>query len=153
MDANAHLRARLDDWLSCSGVRFSGFLTQSEAAYCRNALGAAVDRCTFWGGHPDAQRVTLGISPDAPPPYDGFPLCALTLTWSHASAPSHRAVMGSILALGIARDKLGDIAVGENAAVLFCAETVATLILGELDRCRATPVRVTRGLEIGRAHV
>ena len=45
---------------------------------------------------------------------------------------SHRSVLGSILGLGIAREKIGDIIINGNNAVVFAIDSVVELILNDL---------------------
>ncbi len=51
----------------------------------------------------------------------------ITARFAH---PSHRDYMGSILGLGIERDRIGDIIPGDECAYVFCTPAVLPVILG-----------------------
>ncbi len=52
----------------------------------------------------------------------------------------HRNVMGAVLSLGIRRETVGDIALDEKGAWVFCEETMAEYICRNLDRIGRVPV-------------
>ncbi len=54
---------------------------------------------------------------------------------------THRDFLGSIMALGIRRQVLGDIAVIENTGYLFCLDTMREYIKANLTQVRHTSVR------------
>lgn len=63
------------------------------------------------------------------------------LSKKFADKLTHRDFLGSLMALGIRREMLGDIVVDDNTAVLFCLEAVAEFIVNELSRIRRTSVK------------
>lgn len=65
-----------------------------------------------------------------------------------ADALTHRDFLGSILALGLRREMLGDIVLSENCGYVFCKESVAGFITDNLERVRHTSVRVTKTAEL-----
>ena len=65
-----------------------------------------------------------------------------------ADALTHRDFLGSILALGLRREMLGDIVLSENCGYVFCKESVAGFITDNLERVRHTSVRVTKAAEL-----
>lgn len=100
-----------------------------------------------------AERQMLGVAPDGEPlDTADFPLVALKLSFRGQEALSHRDVLGSILALGIKRESVGEILVEQGQAVVIVAETVAPLILGELSRVGGSTVSVestdTAGIQV-----
>jgi RNA-binding protein YlmH len=73
------------------------------------------------------------------------PICCLSVTPSKFAAPlTHRDCLGSLMALGIRRDVLGDIIVGEDRCFVFCLEQVADFIVSELTRVGRESVAVER---------
>ncbi len=54
---------------------------------------------------------------------------------------THRDFLGSLMALGIKREKLGDIAVDDNSAYLICLEDIAPYISENLTQVRHTSVK------------
>ena len=69
---------------------------------------------------------------------------AIEITGSPYTPLSHRDYLGSILALGISRDVVGDIAVvGEHTAVVFVADSIAPYILSSLERIGRDKVKLS----------
>ncbi len=54
---------------------------------------------------------------------------------------SHRDFLGSLMALGLKREVLGDIIVQSNCGYLFCLDSVSDYIMSELQQVRHTTVR------------
>lgn len=53
----------------------------------------------------------------------------------------HRDFLGSLMALGITREVLGDILIKGNVGYLFCLDTIADYVIGELTSVKRTTVR------------
>lgn len=47
--------------------------------------------------------------------------------------PGHRDYLGAVLALGLERDRIGDILISGDTAFLFCTASVLNVLTGELD--------------------
>ena len=56
--------------------------------------------------------------------------------------PGHRDYLGAILALGIERNRIGDVLVSGDTAVVFCMASVAPLLLRELGKVGRCGVKV-----------
>lgn len=63
------------------------------------------------------------------------------LSQKFADDLTHRDFLGSVLALGLKREKVGDLLVRENSGFLFCAETAAEYIAENLKQVKHTDVR------------
>ena len=63
-----------------------------------------------------------------------YPITALKIISKDGSVFSHRDYLGSIVALGIKRDKLGDIIIQKDCAIAFCHDSIADFICLNLDR-------------------
>ena len=88
-------------------------------------------RLFFSGGHPDCERTLCFFLPDYLEPEDldlGEYIRALALTAAFG-APGHRDYLGALLGMGIGRERLGDIWVRENEAVVFCLPGVERHLL------------------------
>lgn len=127
--------------------RFIGFLSESEAAVCAQALaGEGWSRYAFWGGHDEAERVMLGVLDEYTQAEDAqWPFDALTVDFRKGAELSHRSFLGSLMSLGIERDKVGDILIGDSYAVVFVSDSVSGYICGELTKVGGEGVRVTLG--------
>ena len=56
---------------------------------------------------------------------------------------THRDFLGSLMALGITREMLGDIQIYENEGYLFCLGSIAEYVCANLTEVRRTPVKCT----------
>ncbi|MBR5558632.1 MAG: RNA-binding protein [Oscillospiraceae bacterium] len=98
----------------------------------------------FWGGYPEAGRSILGVFP----PYseygpEDFPLQPITFSYRAEDSLSHRDFLGSLMALQIKREALGDILVGKGSTVVFTAPAVASLIVNEVKKVGSVGVKVS----------
>lgn len=131
--------------------KFSGFLTEREQRLAKAQADIAKTECTFWGGHGEAVRKMFS-SPGAEP--EDFPLEAVTFflpssyTRSDRDMLSHRDFLGALMALGIKRDQIGDIAAAEEGAVVFASQKVMPLIYDEIRKVGRIGVRSELGIKI-----
>lgn len=88
---------------------------QLRKNHCSNYL--------FFGGFEGAQRKMLGVFPGylAPEPA-AFPVVGLQLSYRKEENLSHRDFLGSFMALGVKREVVGDILVGEGQTVVCLYE-------------------------------
>lgn len=133
------LLARVEDALDISARRFTphfvGFLDERQAALAVTCLSKACASYSVYGGHEDAERVLLGVFPDGEEPTpDRFPLTAVAFRYGMKAELSHRDVLGSLLGLGIARDKVGDILCAEEYAVAFLHDDIASFAADSLTK-------------------
>ena len=148
-DARDLLLAKLEDAVSLSKKRpaFLGFLTEEEAALCQDHLARREARPLFWGGYPEAERKLLGLFPDYQEPEEGlFPLTALTFTYRERDSLSHRDFLGSIMALGVQREVVGDILVGKGRCVVFVRREMGDYFLHSLGKIGRVGVKVSLGV-------
>jgi RNA-binding protein YlmH len=121
---------------------FTKFMSPPEAAQAQRIakerrMGASIN-----GGYPDAERVIacfhpLGEAPD-------FPIDCLRITWdTRYGQADHRALLGSVLALGIERSLVGDIVLQEEAAYLLAAREMAPFISDNLQSAGRVSVKAT----------
>jgi len=101
---------------------------ESAARLAANAAGCRVD---FFGGYPNAERRVAAFYTDAP---GDWPIERLRLTWNPKyGSPGHRDILGAIMALGIVRASLGDIALADGHAIAFAHRDVADYVLLNLE--------------------
>ena len=124
--------------------KFLGFLTQAEAALARNILKNARVRTDFFGGYDGAERVMLGCFPDWAEDFP-YPISPLTVFFRKADVLSHRDILGSLMALGIKRETVGDILIEEGRAVVFVCGDVKEYILNQVEKIGRVGVNMTEG--------
>lgn len=124
--------------------KYIGFLDERRQALCSYACArvGGID-CRFFGGYEGAERVMLGLIP--PGGEERFPIAALTLRVRPCAALTHRDWLGSLLALGLKRESVGDLLCEPGRCVAFVAESVAPVILRELTRVGGEGVKVVEG--------
>ncbi len=114
-----------------SSFAYSDFLSPYEAAIAKKVLDRVKDIFyKFIGGYEGAERAITVISSDFIEegiPY-GTPMSLLRLTPVTDNKLSHRDYLGSILGLGIKREKIGDILVNETYADVFVIDKIAEYI-------------------------
>ncbi len=140
------------------------YLTPRERRQAERELRerGSFDAAWFFGGYQEAERTCLFLLPDylcacLPSPLavsteqdvaawieDDLraAVSAVRITGSGYRVLSHRDYLGSILALGLERDAIGDVAVqNEHEAVVFCSERMATFLTESLTRVANDAVR------------
>jgi len=105
---------------------FTKFLDGANLAFARSFMSGQRDcLCISYGGFPNAQRCIIGIFPEGiyrdEEIYDAFEITGIEILGSGYKKFSHRDVLGSILALGVKRETIGDIYVLENGFSAFVA--------------------------------
>lgn len=164
-DAQRLLAARLDDLLerSARGELACGiFLSPADAAFVKRLARerGAADRVALIGGYTDAERrmpviipeYALSFADDAEKIAQGFfaeeisdSICAVIVKGSGYRSLSHRDYLGSILALGVERDRIGDIVVLDDfSAVVICTGSILGFLLSSVERIASDKVSVSR---------
>ena len=125
---------------------FLGLPEQSVLASVRTGLRGV--KITTFGGAAGAERIMARFGNEEDIGYDlPFPIVALRVapvSQKFAEKLTHRDFLGSLLALGIERDTLGDISVIDNVGYVFAKEDIAPFIAESLFRVRHTEVVVTK---------
>lgn len=103
---------------------------------------------TLFGGYDGAERVMLGLAPYGDVDTADFPL--LPLDFTVYGAFDHRDVLGSILGLGLERDRVGDILLFEGGFRVYVSEKMADFLTDQLTRVGRESVRYTPGAGEGR---
>ncbi len=147
-EEDALLRARIDDacqlceWRSCP--RFVGFLDEHRQAVARAVLREKGEQnVCFFGGYEGAQRVFLGVFPSfLPPQTDSFPLTAIGFSYRKSATLTHRDFLGTLLSLGLKREKIGDIVCDEGQTVVFVCEELADFVAESVSKVGGEGVTV-----------
>ena len=145
------LKARITDTadicLRTGKAKFLGFLSLEESVLAERTLGRNSINFTLFGGYDGAERVMLGCFPD----WDEerkFPIIPVTFTYRKTDTLTHRDFLGSLMALGLRRESIGDILVEEGRAIAFVTEEIAGYILSQIEKIGRTGVTVTKGFSL-----
>ena len=125
-------------------VQYLHFLDPADCAHAHDSANRVHVRAEFFGGHSQAERMMCAFLPDWEDPENlNWPLVGLYIQWNaRYAAVAHRDVLGAILALGIKREVLGDILVGEGYAICFVSEDMAGYLLENLLEIGHASVRI-----------
>lgn len=130
----------------------TGFLSESEQALAEPLvrLAGGEDRCVCTGGFAGAERKMLCFLPDWLEEEDFLagqvPIRFLRCTYRPDQGLTHRDLLGSLMGLGLVREKIGDLLVAEGSCDLAVAESVADFLLQSWTSAGRASLRVT---EIG----
>lgn len=143
------LTARINDLKnSCqktNSPKFIGFLSGEETAKAKAQLNQT-NNYLFFGGYDGAERVMLGLLPEwCNQPV--FPIKAVTFKFRECDKLSHRDFLGALMALGIARETIGDILVEQGRAVVFVVDSVLKFVLTQVEKIGRVGVAVTEGCD------
>lgn len=115
------------------------FLSPAQRAALEPLLAAAGHpRHLFHGGYEGAERTVCVFLPDWQEPDDWAAedeLAAVEAAYPPTGAElTHRDLLGGLMGIGLTREKVGDILVGESAAQIVCLKEAAPIILPQFDQ-------------------
>lgn len=124
----------------------SSFLNESERAKVELMLKeGGISDYVFWGGYQEAERVCVFFLPDYMEK-ESLNLSTLKLFFAEVdkfnkdAVFSHRDVLGSLMALGIERESVGDIVADIGKAHFFIKEKVSPFVIENLNKIGRYPV-------------
>lgn len=144
--------ARLDDMCVLAEKRgrpvYSAFLNDREQYGAQQILGKRHGvEITLWGGDEACLRKMLCVAPENyGAEREDFPIYPLTLSFRKADKPEHRDILGAFMGLGIERETVGDIFIGEGAAAVFCTKTARDMVCDCITTVGRIGVSVSDGL-------
>lgn len=119
----------------------TGFLSPQERVSVENLLNACGHpRHLFFGGYEGAERTVCAFLPDWQEAEDwqgdgeSCPVRALRCTWSGGQKLTHRDFLGSILGLGLDREKVGDLLVADGRCDVLALEEVADFLVFHMEQ-------------------
>lgn len=125
------------------------FLSPHEQSLVHRLIASSgYPRAVFLGGYPDAERRICLFLPDWMEEEDADcpELCAIRATWKDGRNLTHRDFLGALMGMGISREKLGDILVGEGTCDFILLEEICQFLLQSMDsagRSRLTLSRIS----------
>ena len=135
--------ARIADLIRLSGRdgerKYSGFLDLRQKEIARFTAQKYGANFSFFGGFENAERTMLCVFPEWEEEDSSlFPITALD--YAVFGEFCHRDVLGSVLALGLSREPVGDILVSDGGFRIYVAESAARFIKNELQRVGGSAV-------------
>ena len=107
---------------------------------------------TIFGGYENAERVMIRFGKPEELGYEeAFPIVLIhmkPLLQKFSDDFSHRDFLGALMNLGISRDLLGDILVGDRQGFLFCQSSIAEYICQELTQVKHTHISCNMAEEL-----
>ena len=148
--------SRLEDLKRCAirgNLGISAFFSPREIFAADEYLKRSGAQFAFFGGYGDAERKKCYFLPEFMEGMDDITklseygysseVAALQIKGSGFESLSHRAIMGSILGLGVQRDAIGDIIlISNSSAVFFCDEKLCEFFLSDLKKIGRDTVKV-----------
>ncbi len=126
--------------------KYLGFLSPEQAAAAEKRLKNRNVRFGFFGGYENAQRVMLGCFPDWASG-DEYPINAVTFKYRKGDILTHRDFLGSLMGLGLTRESVGDILVGEGRAIVFLSEDISDFVIKQTEKIGRIGVTAVLGIE------
>ncbi len=145
------IKAKLSDAVKMMELKnipsFLGFLNEREFSACKKNLENRHIKYSFYGGYENASRVFIAVLPDWEDKPD-FPFKTVKFLIKAEKNLTHRDFLGTIMSLGISREKVGDILVKNNTAYAFVSESVAEFVVQNVIKVGGAGVEVEFADEI-----
>lgn len=126
---------------------FLGFLNEHEYEVSKKiVLSSNIKNYTYFGGYKNAERKFLAIYPEYYSVSELkklFPIDALSITYRKCDTLNHKDFLGSIIALGLERNAIGDILIEEGRSVVFLKKDLAEFVRLNLNKVGNTGVNIT----------
>jgi RNA-binding protein YlmH len=145
---NGELAARLIDLADAASkgrpYAVSEFVSPGEIQIAETIQAhASTLMVKTYGGYEGAERVKIAFVRDG---YDGpvdYALTACRVTWdARYRLLGHRDVLGSLMSLGIGRERFGDIIMAEDNAIVLVDTTLVQYLKQNFDKIAMVPVTV-----------
>lgn len=123
---------------------FTDFIEVSKANKFLDSVEERNVKNIIFGGFEDAERVIICFYPDfMEPDKRDFPICVIKIEYNakFSKKLSHRNFLGSLIGLGIKREKIGDICVNDDYAVVFVYKDISEFIIFNLNKVGSTKVK------------
>lgn len=123
---------------------FTNFLDPGQRALLGRYAHRWETTIASWGGFEGAERQIVAFLPPFIDYEPEYPLVALEVSGNFNFATvTHRDYLGSLLALGIKREMVGDILVGDNGCQLLVTPTIASYVQNNWQAVGRVGITVT----------
>lgn len=119
-----------------AAAQFSDFLDGAELATVREKAVIPYDyNVMFYGGFDEAEKMIMGVFPQWCEAEAGeFPIGCIKVTGGYTRKLTHRDYLGTIMSLGIAPQKLGDIVAYDDFAYVLLQSDVVGYVADNLKK-------------------
>lgn len=114
------------------GALYGDFISETNADILNNRKHLLPTEPVLFGGFVGAERKMVGFVPDYLEA--DFPISVLKITSRKNANLTHRDFLGSLMGLGIKREKCGDIILNENICCVFLQSDIARFVDSSLLR-------------------
>lgn len=119
---------KADKAITTGAAMYSRFLSPAQAHLVNERFCNDVT-VSFSGGYDEAERTVACITSfDTYETYFDYPIEVVRIKAKNKAVFSHRDYLGSLMALGIKRELVGDIVICESCAYLFCHREICDFI-------------------------
>lgn len=126
--------------------KLTGFLNPRERQIIRSVVGSAAEdvRVSFYGGHPSAERKRGLFHPSYfEPAQTDFDVELLEIDYPQKFASiSHPHILGSLMGLGLTREKFGDILSEQERFQVIVAKELTGYLHAHFDHVGKVPVKL-----------
>ena len=110
-------------------------------------MAAAPRQGVLFGGYPEAERKLWAFLPDwleeeTWQESEDCPVCALEVKVSAMASLAHRDYLGSLMGLGLTREKIGDILITETGAQVLVLRETLPILLAQWEKAGRYPVKL-----------
>ena len=128
----AHIFDMASQSFNHNKICYGMFLSESEQSDLIKKASFLPCPYTLFGGYDDAERKMVAFLPDYAT--EDFPISVLNIKTPNISKLSHRDFLGSILGLGIKREKFGDIIINDDSCNIIMHSDIARFAADNLLR-------------------
>lgn len=140
--------ARVLDQMQCADTRSIPCPTQFLSPALRASVESLLCACghprhLFAGGYEGAERTICVFLPhwQEVEDYDqSQDLAAISAAFPRQATLTHRDILGALMGLGITREKIGDILMGEHEAQIVCLRETLPIVLSQFDQAGRYPL-------------
>ena len=123
---------------------FSIFMDPYKANFFKELLKDEIE-IMLYGGYKEAERLKIGFFPEySNTNIKEFNISTVEIKYnsSFSRKLEHKDFLGSILGLGITRDKVGDVILEDDRAIVFVDDDILEYIITNLERVAHTKITV-----------
>ena len=124
---------------------YSDFLDEHSLSIALEVLKSrGITDYMLWGGYENAERVMLAVYPEFLKPDVGeFPIDCIGMKFRKNDELSHRDFLGSLMALGLKREAVGDIVIGQGIAAVFIKAELSPYVRSQISKIGRVGIEFT----------